>query len=228
MKVLAIETSTTACSLGLRIDGETVEQTTQLGRNHSREILPLISGLLAETAIDLRALDLIVYGKGPGSFTGLRIALGVVQGLAYGVGIPVVGISTLACCAQGRYRMFGDEQIVVAQTARLTEVFFGAYEAKQGFVKPVLADTIFEAAQVPELAAGGWVGIGSAWQLRETMEAALCVKMADVQLEVFPLAHDLLDLGILGYESGDAINPMLASPEYIREQVANKPGSGTK
>ena len=79
MKVLAIETSTTACSLGLRIDGETVEQTTQLGRNHSREILPLISGLLAETAIDLRALDLIVYGKGPGSFTGLRIALGVVR-----------------------------------------------------------------------------------------------------------------------------------------------------
>ena len=91
-----------------------------------------------------------------------------------------------------------------------------------------MADTIFEAAQVPELAAGSWVGIGSAWQLRETMEAALCVKMADVQLEVFPRAHDLLDLGIVGYESGEAISPMLATPEYLREQVANKPGSGTK
>ena len=227
MKVLAIETSTTACSLGLRIDGETIEQSTQLGRNHRREILPLISSLLADSGVDLRALDLIVYGKGPGSFTGLRIALGVVQGLAYGVGVPVVGISTLACCAQGRYRLFGDEQIVVAQTARLTEVFFGAYVVKQGLVEPIVADGLFEAAEVPLLPAGRWVGIGGAWQFRETMEVALGGKMVDTQLEVFPYAHDLLDLGVQGYASGDAINPMLATPEYLREQVANKPGAGS-
>ena len=104
MNVLAIETSTTACCLGLALGDQTTEQFVQLQRTHSREILPRIAALLADAGVELSALDLLVYGKGPGSFTGLRIATGVVQGLGYGLDIPVVGISTLACCAQGRYR----------------------------------------------------------------------------------------------------------------------------
>ena len=225
MNVLAIETSTTACSLGLRIDSETIEQTTQLGRNHSREILPRIGALLTDTGVELRSLDLIVFGKGPGSFTGLRIALGVVQGLAYGIGVPVVGISTLACCAQGRYRAFGDEHIVVAETARLTEVYFGAYRVSNGLVEPIMADAIFEAAEVPPLAPQRWVGIGSAWQERASLETALSAKMVEVQTQIFPAAIDLLDLGIRAYEAGEGLNPMLATPEYLREQVASKPVS---
>lgn len=228
MNVLAIETSTTACSLGLRIDSETIEQTTQLGRNHSREILPQIAALLTDTGVELRSLDLIVFGKGPGSFTGLRIALGVVQGLAYGIGVPVVGISTLACCAQGRYRTFGDEHIVVAETARLTEVYFGAYRVSNGLVEPIMADAIYEVAEVPPLAPQRWVGIGSAWQARAPLETALSAKMVEVQTQIFPAAIDLLDLGIRGYEAGEGLNPMLATPEYLREQVASKPASRAK
>ena len=101
MKVLAIETATNACSLGVCLDGVMTTEFAKLKRTHSREILPRISDLLTRVGVQAAELDLIVYGKGPGSFTGLRIAVGVVQGLAYGLGIPVVGISTLACCAQG-------------------------------------------------------------------------------------------------------------------------------
>ena len=223
MNVLAIETSTTACCLGLRLGDQTTEQFVQLQRTHSREILPRIAALLADTGVELSALDLLVYGKGPGSFTGLRIATGVVQGLGYGLDIPVVGISTLACCAQGRYREFGDTQIVVAETARADEVFFGAYSVVDGHVQPVLADGMYLASELPALQAGRWVGIGSAWHQRPEMELALHNNMAAIQLEIYPRAPDLLDLGILEWQAGRAMEALQATPEYLREQVALRP-----
>jgi tRNA threonylcarbamoyladenosine biosynthesis protein TsaB len=223
MNVLAIETSTTACCLGLRQGDQTMEQFVQLKRTHSREILPRIASLLADTGVELSALDLIVYGKGPGSFTGLRIAVGVVQGLGYGLGIPVVGISTLACCAQGRYREFGDTNIVVAETARADEVFFGAYGVVDGHVRPVQADGMYLASELPAMAARRWVGIGSAWHQRPEMELALGNNMAEIQAEVYPRAPDLLDLGILEWQAGRATEALQATPEYLREQVASRP-----
>jgi len=224
MKILAIETATNACSLGLRIDGVTTTEFTELKRTHSREILPRIAALLTSVGIQASELDLIVYGKGPGSFTGLRIAVGVVQGLAYGLGIPVVGVSTLACCAQGRYRSQGDELIVVAEIARADEVFFGAYGVAAGLVYPQVADAIYIAAQAPALSGGPWVGIGSAWtSVQAPLEAGLQQSMASLEPQVFPLAEDLLDLGCAAFDGGLAQDPMKARPEYLREQVAAKP-----
>jgi tRNA threonylcarbamoyladenosine biosynthesis protein TsaB len=224
MKVLAIETATNACSLGLRIDGVTTTEFAELKRTHSREILPRISDLLTKVGVQADELDLIIYGKGPGSFTGLRIAIGVVQGLAYGLGIPVVGVSTLACCAQGRYRLHGDELIVVAETARADEVFFGAYGVVEGLVCPKMPDAIHVAGEAPVLLEGRWVGIGSAWQaLQLPLETSLQQIMTSIEPHVFPLAEDLLDLGVAAFNRGLGHDPMLATPEYLREQVAAKP-----
>jgi tRNA threonylcarbamoyladenosine biosynthesis protein TsaB len=224
MKILAIETATNACSLGLRVDGVTTTEFAELKRTHSREILPRIADLLMKAGVQAGELDLIVYGKGPGSFTGLRIAVGVVQGLAYGLGISVVGVSTLACCAQGRHRRHGDELIAVAETARADEVFFGAYGVAEGLVYPKLADAIYVASEAPALLDGRWVGIGSAWvALQLPLEVALQQRMASLEPQIFPLAEDLLDLGTAAFNNGLAHDPMLATPEYLREQVAAKP-----
>ncbi|MFT4851811.1 MAG: tRNA threonylcarbamoyladenosine biosynthesis protein TsaB [Candidatus Pseudothioglobus sp.] len=224
MKILAIETATNACSLGLGIDGVMTTEFVELKRTHSREILPRIANLLTKVGVQAGELDLIVYGKGPGSFTGLRIAVGVVQGLAYGLGVPVVGISTLACCAQGRYRQHGDDLIVVAETARADEVFFGAYGVAEGLVYPKIADAIYVASEAPALPDGSWVGIGSAWMtLQSPLETALLQTMTRIETRVFPLAQDLLDMGLAAFNNGLAHDPMLATPEYLREQVAAKP-----
>jgi tRNA threonylcarbamoyladenosine biosynthesis protein TsaB len=203
--------------LGVCLDGVKTTEFAELKRTHSREILPRISDLLTRVGVQAAELDLIVYGKGPGSFTGLRIAVGVVQGLAYGLGIPVVGISTLACCAQGRHRRQGEQLIVVAETARADEVFFGAYGVADGLVYPMMAD------ESPVLAGGRWVGIGSAWTaLQLPLETALRQTMTSLEPQVFPHAEDLLDLGIAAFDGGLAHDAMLAIPEYLREQVAQK------
>ena len=100
------------------------------GRSHSRDILPTITALLTKNKLSLRNLNYIVYGQGPGSFTGLRIAVGVVQGLAFGLNIPVVPVSSLACLAQAQYRRSGQQQIVSALHARKEEVYLGKYRIR--------------------------------------------------------------------------------------------------
>ena len=104
MNILAIDTSTTACVLGVRTEDTEITRFEQIDRSHSLELLPRIVTILADANLDKNDIHLIVFGKGPGSFTGLRIAVGVTQGLAFGLDIPVVGVSTLACIAQGRFR----------------------------------------------------------------------------------------------------------------------------
>lgn len=224
MITLAIDTSAEAQLLGLQI-GDTVHERFEIaGRDHSRIILPAIMALLEETGVAKSDLDAIVYGRGPGSFTGLRIAVGVVQGLAYGLGIPVVGVSTLACLAQGQIRLCGASNIVVALSARKEEVFFGSYSIEDGLARLQGEEGVFEAAEVPQQAFTDYVGIGSGWQLRQQLESALGSPASDVVLDVSPRAEDLLALGLDAFNRGEATSALLARPEYLREQVAAKPG----
>ena len=136
MNILAIDTSTTACVLGVRTEDTEITRFEQIDRSHSLELLPRIVTILADANLDKNDIHLIVFGKGPGSFTGLRIAVGVTQGLAFGLDIPVVGVSTLACIAQGRFRKSVDgtaTHVMVAQTARQEELFYGAYDVQNSF-----------------------------------------------------------------------------------------------
>lgn len=221
MNVLALDTSSRALVVGLQTAEQRLDHFALLDRSHSREILPAITTLLAQAKLELRNLDLIVYGKGPGSFTGLRIAVGVVQGLAWGLDIPVVPVSTLACLAQGEYRVYGAGKIVVALTARKQEVFFGLYETDRGIVQPASREMVIDVDDVSPINGEGWVGIGSGWALKEKLERSLCVDMQYVRTEVWPRSTDLLDLGLTGFERGEAISANHATPEYLREQVAS-------
>jgi tRNA threonylcarbamoyladenosine biosynthesis protein TsaB len=224
MNILAVDTSSSACVLGVRTDEQSWTDEAIVDRSHSKEVLPRIEALLNRAGVDKSSLDLIVYGQGPGSFTGLRIGVGVVQGLAYGLGIPVVGVSSLACLAQKQLRLGGGAHALVALTARHTEVYFGAYAEQNGYMQLLGHEGVFEAAAIPAQNADNiWVGVGSGWKLAETLTSAAGVTISSTYLEEYPEGTDLLDLGEAGYKAGAAKTAPEALPEYLREQVAAKP-----
>jgi len=229
MTILAIDTSSRACVLGLRTADKTWSDETVLDRTHSQEILPRIDALLNSAAVKKSDIDLIVYGQGPGSFTGLRIGVGVVQGLAFGLNKPVIGVSSLACLAQRQLRENGAQHVIVAMTARHTEVYFGAYGVVDGGLDGVLQlqgrEGVFEAAEIPaQNAEVEWVGVGGGWQLSELLQQSSGVTVGHISLEEYPHAIDLLDLGEAYAAKGLIKTAPEALPEYLREQVAKKPG----
>ena len=129
--ILAIETSTPACSVALTIDGVLLEDFRLAPRQHNDLILPMVDQLLTQANIHLKDLDAIAFGKGPGSFTGLRIAAGVVQGLAYGADLPVIGISTLEAMALEAFQKYHKDYWLAALDARMGEVYIGGYKVLQ-------------------------------------------------------------------------------------------------
>lgn len=156
MNLLAIETATDACSVGLLSGGERLFDHRVEPRQHSRLVLPMIDALLAEAGLPRSALDGVVFGRGPGSFTGVRVAASVTQGIALGLDIGVIGISTLATIAQGCHRDFGDERVGVALDARLDEVYWGAYS-----VVPSLAADVMQACGSERVCLPDAVTLGS-------------------------------------------------------------------
>ncbi len=126
MKILALDTATEACSAALRIGSETIERFEVLGRGHAERLLPMVQEVLAEGGVALSALDAIAFGRGPGSFTGLRIGAGVTQGLAYGAGLRVVPVSDLAALAAQAAVSSGQPNILACLDARMAQVYWGS------------------------------------------------------------------------------------------------------
>ena len=159
MNLLAIETSTDACSVALLAKGDTLLDHRVEPRRHGQLVLPMIDALLAEAALPRGALDGIAFGRGPGSFTGVRVAASVTQGIALGLDIGVVGVSTLGCIAEGCRRELGDTCVGVALDARLDEIYWGAFVASSD---GVMTSVLEERVCVPEAATlqGGKGGEG--------------------------------------------------------------------
>ena len=220
MNILAIDTSSSALVLGLQIADNRDTDVAVSDRSHSRDILPSITRMLDKQATSLSELDYIVYGQGPGSFTGLRIAVGVVQGLAYGLNIPVVPVSTLACLAQAEFASSGSNRVVVAKHARKEEVYLGIYEIKEGIATVVGSETVLDVKDINQTLTGDWTGVGDGWVLRDQLEAAFNLRMKRVINAVHPDPDALLDLGIEGFGSGRTVDALNARPEYLREEVA--------
>jgi tRNA threonylcarbamoyladenosine biosynthesis protein TsaB len=200
-----------------------MENVSLSGRSHSRDILPNIVKLVQEAGAKLSDLDAIVFGKGPGSFTGLRITVGVVQGLGFGLQIPVIPVSTLACLAQGEFRESGSSSILVALSARQQEVYFGAYRIEDKIPILIGLEAVVEASDIPVQEYRDWVGVGDGWSLVKQIESAIGTSVSRVNLEVCPKPEDLLDIGLAKLTRGETIAAMEAAPEYLREQVANLP-----
>jgi tRNA threonylcarbamoyladenosine biosynthesis protein TsaB len=220
--LLAIETSTPACSAALWVDGDVLERYALAPRQHAALMLPMIESLLLEAGLSVSQLDAIAFGCGPGSFTGVRIAASMVQGIAFAAGLPVVPVSTLAVLAQGGMRLTGGQQVMAALDARKAEVYWGCYtEAGNGTVTLQGRECVSAPAAVSCPEGGGWIGAGSGW---EAYGEALMQRTGGQVIRVLPdyepRAADVARLGSHDYRRGKTLGPEAAVPVYLRNNVA--------
>jgi tRNA threonylcarbamoyladenosine biosynthesis protein TsaB len=225
LRILAIETATAACSAALYIDGEISERHVPAPREHAQLILPMIDALLAEAGILVRALDAIAFGRGPGSFTGVRIAASVVQGIAFAAELPVVAVSTLAALAQGAMRETGEHCVMAALDARMSEVYWGLYIREQPDGLPLVqGEECVCAPQVIEVPESGvWIAAGSGWaSYREELLKQAGQRVNRLLPGLEPGAGDLVLLAAEGYRQGDILRPEEAVPVYLRDTVVRQ------
>ncbi|TAK65032.1 tRNA (adenosine(37)-N6)-threonylcarbamoyltransferase complex dimerization subunit type 1 TsaB [Methylobacter sp.] len=223
MKLLAVETSTEACSAALFIDGDIKERFELTPKEHTKLILPMIDSLMTEAGLKPQQLDALAFSRGPGSFTGVRIATGVIQGIALGADLPVVPVSTLAAIAQDFFDHNDENVAFVAMDARMGEIFWGVYRREaQGYAELVGEEVVTPAEQVefPELAG---VGIGSGWSVypQELMNR-LAGRVSRYKADMLPKAGAIARLGARGFEQGLAVVVEQAMPVYLRDKVAKK------
>jgi len=216
--LLALDTATEACSVALLHDGKVLTHYEVIPRLHAQKLLPMIKDLLAEAGIGLSALDAIVFGRGPGAFTGVRIAIGVVQGLAFGLDRPVLPVSNLAALAQRAFRERGVTQVASAIDARMDEVYWGCYREIAGEMQLVATEAVMapENAVLPDAASGEWFGAGTGWGYGER----IAVSVSGQDATLLPHAQDLLTLGTFAWHRGEAIVADEAQPVYLRDKVA--------
>lgn len=217
MKILAFDTSTEYLSLALWLDGKVMARDQLAGQTHSSLILPQLREMLDEEKLDLTDFDGIAFGAGPGSFTGLRIGCGVAQGLAFGAGLPVLGVSTLMALASAS----GQEKIIACLDARMGEVYHAAYVRQRGGWATVHAPGLYAPQAVPTVDGEGWHGIGSGWSAyREVLSGAYAGRVASIDGTAFPHAREMAALAAPLFAQGMGKPAHEAAPVYIRNKVA--------
>jgi len=227
MKLLAIETAAESCSAALLVDGDIALRYQLQPRKQSELIMPMLDDLMKESGLKPTQLDAIAFGCGPGSFTGVRIAAGVAQGVAYGADLPVVRVSTLAALAQGHYRISGHKRVLPAFDARMQEVYWGCYQVQDnGLVQALFPDEISAAEKVTPPQGISWHGVGAGWDsYGDELSAVVGTGLESVTSELHCSAHDVALLGANGFEQGEAVSAEDALPQYLRDDVAEKPAN---
>ena len=223
MKLLAVETSTEACSAALFMYGDVSERFELAPKEHTKLILPMIDSLMAEAGLKPQQLDALAFSRGPGSFTGVRIATGVIQGIALGADLPVVPVSTLAALAQDFFDHGDDDVAYVAMDARMGEIFWGVYRCdERGYAELVGEEAVTPASLVefPDL---DGVGIGSGWGVyAQELMARLAGHVSYYEADRLPRASAIACLAARDFELGLAVSVEQAMPVYLRDKVAKK------
>lgn len=225
--ILALDSSTDACSVALNDNGRVIALFEHAAKSHTQRLLPMVDEVLQQAGFTLSQLDAIAFGRGPGSFTGLRICLGVVQGLAFGAGVPVVPVSTLqsmasAWFAQPKQPPVDGQPLLVALDARMNEVYWSLFAHQAGQVEPVSLTDEFVMAPAdvvrhPQVLAGAaaLTGIGPGWHYPEL--AALAVNPV---VEVWPDAASMARLAAEKFRRGEWLDVLDAEPVYLRNEVS--------
>ncbi len=225
MRILAIDTATEACSVALWNDGTTFAHFELCPREHTQRILPLVRAALADAEVKLTDLDALAFGRGPGSFTGVRIGIGIAQGLALGAELPMIGVSTLATMAQGAWRKTGATRVLAAIDARMGEVYWAEYQRD--------ADGVWhgeetEAVLKPEAVSdrlqqldGSWAMVGTGWGAWPELAAKSPVTLTDGEM-LLPTAEDMLPIARQLFAAQKWVAVEQAEPVYLRNEVAWK------
>lgn len=230
---LAIDASTEACSVSLIFNGTLFSRFDLCPQSHSIMLLPMIDSVLKEAECKLSDLDGLIFGQGPGSFTGVRIGVGVVQGLAFSANLPVVGVSTLQAMAQQAYRKFQQEKVIAAIDARMSEIYTSAFTLDDNnLMQSTLADAVIK----PELAQAHYsgtfaskstsldtdfYGVGTGWDAYHDKLTMHKVNSGTPEV-LFPDAQDMLVIGTELFKQGKAVSAEEAQPVYVRDTVSWK------
>ncbi|WP_282176675.1 tRNA (adenosine(37)-N6)-threonylcarbamoyltransferase complex dimerization subunit type 1 TsaB [Vibrio nereis] len=224
-KILALDTATENCSVALLVDEKVYVRSEVAPRDHTKKILPMVDEVLKEAGVALADLDALAFGRGPGSFTGVRIGIGIAQGLAFGADLPMIGVSTLEAMAQGCFRKHNASHVACAIDARMSEVYWGRFvrqqdgtwaqfDKEQVIPPAVLAEQSQTDEHVWSTAGTGWGAYGEALAgLKFNREGS------DV---LFPDAEDIVQIAKLELEKGNTLDAEEASPTYLRDTVAWK------
>ncbi|MCW9733869.1 tRNA (adenosine(37)-N6)-threonylcarbamoyltransferase complex dimerization subunit type 1 TsaB [Avibacterium sp. 20-15] len=228
--LLALDTSTEACSVALWHKGEITHLDELAQRTHTKRILPMVDEILNQSGITLNQVDALVFGRGPGSFTGVRVGAGIAQGLALGADLPVIPISNLTTMAQQAYEQYGTTQVLCAIDARMNEVYFSQLNAEQvrldshQFLQwnEVVAEQVCSAQQVLALAQQGqgeWRKVGTGWRAYEALSQLDWATASDILL---PSAKAMLPLALPYYWQKQWISAVEIEPVYLRNEVTWK------
>ena len=218
MRILAIDTATEACSAALWNDGTLSAHFEICPREHTQRILPLVQEVLTESGATLTELDALAFGRGPGSFTGVRIGIGIAQGLALGAELPMIGVSTLATMAQGAWRKTGATRVLAAIDARMGEVYWAEYQRDEQGVWHGEETAVAE--RLAQLS-GEWATVGTGWQAWPDLAKASGLTLSSGEIEL-PAAEDMLPLACYLLAAGKTVAVEKAEPVYLRNEVAWK------
>lgn len=221
MKILAIDTATEACSVALLINNDCEERFELAPRQHTELVLPMLDELLKSANLSLFQLDALAFNCGPGSFTGVRVATSVVQGLAFSAGLPVIPVSSLAALAQSALREENTPQVLATIDARMNEIYWGCYQEEDGIMKLIAEEKVTPVAAVTK--EGAWHCRGSGWDAYGSeLQSASRVNITSFTAECFPHARDVAVLAADLYLQGKMLPAEEALPSYIRDEVTWK------
>lgn len=218
MKLLAIETATEACSVALWLDGEVRERFEIAPRGHAARVLPWADALLAEAGLARSQLDAIAVGRGPGAFTGVRLAVAIGQGLALALDRPLLPVSTLAALAL----QAPGESVISALDARMGEVYLGAFcRDESGALSAVGEEWVASPATVPIPKAGRWFALGSGFGVESgRLAERLSQRLLGLDAQALPHAADIARIAALAPDADWAADPGTVAPAYLRDKVA--------
>ncbi|NUO74702.1 MAG: tRNA (adenosine(37)-N6)-threonylcarbamoyltransferase complex dimerization subunit type 1 TsaB [Lysobacter sp.] len=236
MKLLAFETATEACSVALWIDGEVRERHELAPRRHAELSLPWAEQLLADAGLRKSQLDAIALGRGPGAFTGVRLAIAIGQGIALALDRPILAVSTLATLAMRAHAAsYGSDvsrdggtdaampaRVLASIDARMGEIYTGAFELRDGDAFALSTEAVLapEAASLPD-SRDGWLGVGTGFSAADgALARHFEDRFAAIDAAALPHAADLARLAVAAYARGEAVAPERVEPAYLRNNVA--------
>jgi tRNA threonylcarbamoyladenosine biosynthesis protein TsaB len=217
MKILAFDTSTRWLSVACLADGRWARRAEAAGQAHSERLLPLVDAVLAEAGLALRELDAIAFGAGPGSFTGVRIACGVAQGLALGACVPLVAVPTLEALAQAARTTHGADRVAACLDARMREVYVAAYCYEGDRWREAQAAAVLHPGDVA-LPDGEWFGAGDGFGAYPDLAPRL--GLTALEASIVPDARAVAELAQPRLAAGETVDAAHARPLYVRHRVA--------
>lgn len=220
--ILALDTSTEACSCALAIDGVVHERYVVAPQQHAALVLPTIHALLREHGLAIDQLDALAWGRGPGSFTGLRIAAGVTQGLAFAANLPVIPVSTLASLALDAWLQTQQAQVLACLDARIDEVYWGLFEIREGLPVAIGDEQLCKPEVIPAdclKGANPWVAIGNGLSYGPRFPAELMEQVRQTLPDVLPRAGHMATIASAAFARGEAVSAEDVRPVYLRDQV---------